>query len=63
VSGCKSLRTKIVAIPEAARRVFRTMPPDEAEATRKRLGIGANFLLFVGTIEPRKDLPTLVARV
>lgn len=51
---------KIVAIPEAARRVFRPLPPDAAQVTRKQLGIGANFLLFVGTIEPRKDLATLV---
>ena len=51
---------KIVAIPEAARSVFRPAPPVETEATRKQLGIGEDFLLFVGTIEPRKDLPTLV---
>jgi glycosyltransferase involved in cell wall biosynthesis len=60
---CEHLRIppdKIVVIPEAARSIFRPMPPDEAEATRNRLGIGDDFLLFVGTIEPRKDLLTLV---
>jgi glycosyltransferase involved in cell wall biosynthesis len=60
---CEHLRIppeKVVAIPEAARSIFRPLLPDEAEATRNRLGIGADFLLFVGTIEPRKDLATLV---
>jgi glycosyltransferase involved in cell wall biosynthesis len=60
---CEHLRIppdKIVVIPEAARSIFRPMLPDEAEATRNRLGIGDDFLLFVGTIEPRKNLATLV---
>jgi glycosyltransferase involved in cell wall biosynthesis len=60
---CEHLRIspdKVVAIPEAARRVFRPMLLDQAEAIRNRLGIGDDFLLFVGTIEPRKDLSTLV---
>jgi glycosyltransferase involved in cell wall biosynthesis len=51
---------KVVVIPEAARDVFRPIPAVEAERTRRRLGVGKDFLLFVGTIEPRKDLPTLV---
>jgi glycosyltransferase involved in cell wall biosynthesis len=34
-------------------------PPDEA--TRARLGLPPSYLLFVGTIEPRKDLRTLLA--
>jgi glycosyltransferase involved in cell wall biosynthesis len=53
-------RDKIVAIPEAARNVFHPVPPVETEKTRQQLDIGEDFLLFVGTIEPRKDLPTLV---
>ena len=52
---------KVVTIPEAARSLFRPLPPDEAAAIRKRLDISDNFLLFVGTIEPRKNLPTLVS--
>ena len=36
------------------------MPPAETLATRKRLEIEDQFLLFVGTIEPRKNLSTLL---
>ena len=53
-------REKVLAVPEAARRVFRPMAPHEAEVIRRRLRINDDFLLFVGTIEPRKDLRTLV---
>lgn len=51
---------KIVAIPEAARSFFRPLPFEETLETRKRLGVEDDFLLFVGTIEPRKNLMTLV---
>ncbi len=51
---------KIVAIPEAPRRVFRLMPAESTIETRRRLGVEDEFLLFVGTIEPRKNLSTLV---
>lgn len=60
---CAHLRIapeKVVAIPEAARQPFTPMAPEEAQATKAGLGIGDNFLLYVGTIEPRKDLKTLV---
>src|SRR6266699_5272840 len=53
-------REKVLAVPEAARRVFRPMAPHEAVVIRRRLRINDDFLLFVGTIEPRKDLRTLV---
>jgi glycosyltransferase involved in cell wall biosynthesis len=38
------------------------LPPPDAEAAREllgRLGVGAEFLLAVGTLEPRKNLSTL----
>ncbi len=31
------------------------------DKTRARLGLPSSYLLFVGTLEPRKDLPTLLA--
>jgi glycosyltransferase involved in cell wall biosynthesis len=34
--------------------------PDEIDATVARAGVRAPFLLTVGTVEPRKDLPTIV---
>ncbi|MGB9634803.1 MAG: glycosyltransferase family 4 protein, partial [Chloroflexaceae bacterium] len=39
---------------------FRPLPSAVLEATRARLGLPANFVLFVGTLEPRKNLPRLV---
>lgn len=51
---------RVVAVPEAPRRVFRPLSAIAAEVVRKRLGIEDEFLLFVGTIEPRKNLPTLI---
>lgn len=50
---------KVVAVPEAARRSFRRVPPAETAEVRRRLGVEEEFVLFVGTIEPRKNLLTL----
>jgi glycosyltransferase involved in cell wall biosynthesis len=50
----------IVAVPEAARSCFRPIDAMHSAETRKRLGIGDDFLLFVGTVEPRKNLATLL---
>ena len=51
---------KVVAVPEAARSVFRPAASNEAAAVRQRLGVSDEFFLFVGTIEPRKNLLTLL---
>ncbi|HEX8845320.1 MAG TPA: glycosyltransferase family 1 protein [Pyrinomonadaceae bacterium] len=52
--------SKIVAIPEAPREVFRPVPVAETVELRRRLKVEDEFILFVGTIEPRKNLPTLI---
>jgi alpha-1,3-rhamnosyl/mannosyltransferase len=51
---------KITAVPLAPRRAFRPVPAAEAHAACRRLGVAAEFILFVGTVEPRKNLLTLV---
>ena len=51
---------KVTAVHEAARESFRPMTRDESRPDRQRLGIQDNFLLFVGTLEPRKNLLTLL---
>ena len=51
---------RIVAIPEAARSAFRRQDPTETEIVRKRLKITQPFVLYVGTLEPRKNLLNLV---
>jgi len=38
--------------------LLRPLPPNQAGETTRRLGIEDEFLLFVGTIEPRKNLLT-----
>jgi len=60
---CEHLRlepSRVVAVPEAARALFRPLAPAETVATRQRLGVEDQFLLFVGTVEPRKNLQTLL---
>ena len=51
---------KVVVINEAPRSSFRPMPLELASATLRRLGIDDEFILYVGTIEPRKNILTLV---
>jgi glycosyltransferase involved in cell wall biosynthesis len=59
---CEHLRVspdKIAVTPYAPRRSFRPVPSQETVETRRRLGVEDEFILFVGTIEPRKNLLTL----
>ena len=52
---------KVVAIPEAARSCFRPQAFAETADLREQLGVGDDFLLTVGTLEPRKNLSVLVS--
>jgi glycosyltransferase involved in cell wall biosynthesis len=59
---CEHLRVapeRVTAVPLAPRRAFRPVDEREAREVRRRLGVGDDFLLFVGTVEPRKNLLTL----
>jgi glycosyltransferase involved in cell wall biosynthesis len=51
---------KVFAVPEAPRDNFRPINAAQSERTKKRLGVEDGFLLFVGTIEPRKNLRVLM---
>ena len=51
---------KVFATPLAPRNIFQPVSPAETVATRRRLRVEDDFLLFVGTVEPRKNLSTLV---
>jgi glycosyltransferase involved in cell wall biosynthesis len=51
---------KVAVTPEAPRSIFKRVGPEVTVEVRKRLGIADNFILFVGTIEPRKNLETLI---
>jgi len=39
---------------------FKLYPPDEIERSVRRLRLPASYILYVGTIEPRKNISTLV---
>ena len=51
---------KVFVVPEAARDCFHPVTLEETEAQRHRLGVGNEFVLAVGTIEPRKNYLALV---
>jgi glycosyltransferase involved in cell wall biosynthesis len=51
----------ITVIPLAADETFRPICPEDAAATLTRYGIRyAQYVLYVGTLEPRKNLPRLL---
>ena len=51
---------RIVTIPEAARSAFRRQDSTRTDIVRKRLKITDPFVLYVGTVEPRKNLLNLI---
>jgi glycosyltransferase involved in cell wall biosynthesis len=51
---------RITVTPEAPRKTFFRMEFDETLPVRERYGIENDFILYVGTIEPRKNLQTLL---
>ncbi|HLM55018.1 MAG TPA: glycosyltransferase family 1 protein [Pyrinomonadaceae bacterium] len=52
--------SKVFTVHEAAGDLFRPLAFEETEGARRRLGVGDEFLLSVGTLEPRKNLPVLL---
>ena len=52
---------KITVIYEAADPRFCPQPPETVAAARARYGLPDRYLLFVGTIEPRKNLGRVLA--
>jgi glycosyltransferase involved in cell wall biosynthesis len=48
-----------VAYPGLSPR-YKPLPPAEVQAFRARLGLPARFILFLGTLEPRKNLAALI---
>jgi glycosyltransferase involved in cell wall biosynthesis len=51
---------KVVVTPNAVRALFRPPAPAELAAFRAAKGLPEQFVLYVGTLEPRKNLPTLL---
>jgi glycosyltransferase involved in cell wall biosynthesis len=64
VDVCRLLNVsadQVFAIPEAARGCFAPMALAKTADVRNRLGVKNDFLLAVGTLEPRKNLSVLVS--
>ncbi|HZK67865.1 MAG TPA: glycosyltransferase family 1 protein [Chloroflexota bacterium] len=51
---------KVTVVHSAAGSQFVPLPPEEIEKKRRELGLPDRFVLFVGTLEPRKNLPVLL---
>ena len=52
---------KVTVVHEAAAPRFRLQPPEAVSAVRSCYGLPDRYLLFVGTIEPRKNLAFLLS--
>jgi glycosyltransferase involved in cell wall biosynthesis len=52
--------TKITVVHEAAASHFRPQSPEVIDSVRSRYGLPERYLLFVGTVEPRKNLGRLL---
>lgn len=53
-------RKRIDVVPHGIAPKFRPMTSEELADARSRLQLPERFILFVGTVEPRKNLPTLL---
>ncbi len=52
--------SRISVVPHGISHVFRPMSREDLDSARARLQLPERFILFVGTIEPRKNLTTLL---
>lgn len=52
--------SRVTAIPLGVRACFRPLPESEYRPVLQRLGLPSRYLLYVGTIEPRKNVLTLL---
>ncbi|WP_322820694.1 glycosyltransferase family 1 protein [Chloroflexus sp.] len=51
---------RVVVTPNAVRHHFRPPDPDQLDQFRVRRSLPEHFILYVGTLEPRKNLTTLL---
>jgi len=51
---------RVVVVPEAAAAIFRSAPAAEQARVRARYQLDRPYLLYVGTLEPRKNLVRLI---
>ncbi len=51
---------RITVSPNGVDLAFRRLPPEAIAVVRARLGLPTTYILFVGTFEPRKNIPGLL---
>lgn len=52
---------RVVVVEECCSEIFfQRVSPEKVEITKKRYGITGRYVLTVGTLEPRKNIPTLL---
>ncbi len=51
---------KIIVIPEAADPIFRPLTDNEIEKIKQKYSLNTPFILYVGTIEPRKNITIIL---
>lgn len=51
---------RVTAIAEGVSENFKPLPAEDVEKFRREKGLPAKFVLYVGTLEPRKNLPLLI---
>jgi len=57
---CRIPSEKVVVIPQGVDERFRPLPCDAISAVRGQLGLPERYVLFVGNLAPRKNLPRLL---
>ncbi len=60
ISLCGVSPQKVKVVPNGVTQAFSPVPEDQAAAFRQRKGLPDRYILFVGTLEPRKNLVRLV---
>ena len=60
ISLCGVSPQKVKVVPNGVTQAFCPVPEDQAAAFRQRKGLPDRYILFVGTLEPRKNLVRLV---
>lgn len=51
---------RVVVTPYAADPRFRPQPPERVRLVRERLGLARDYVLYIGNLQPRKNLPRLL---
>lgn len=57
---CGAQPERVVTVPYGVTDAFTAAPPEEAATFRRRKGLPDEFILFLGTLEPRKNISRLI---